>query len=1014
MLDMAWWDRPAGIWTGWMIQMSWQVLVLAIVVWVLTGLLRRSNAALRYALWGLVFIKLVLPPGLGAPWSVGAAVEQGFMGTVQWAAGLQERAKPAPSTAPVQSPVAVPPAGASPKNLAFLPEDVPDNRVAEAPVPSAVAAPRAAEPATVQPRPYARWAMLVWAFVATVLLMVLISQWQEHTKRVLRDSTAAPEELLVWVRTLASRFGLRADVEVRMSPALKVPCVCGLWRSVVVLPMDVTQRLHSSQQADLIAHELAHIKRCDLQTGWLASVLLCLYWFHPAVWLASLYLRREREMACDDKVLYVTRREGTEYASTMLRLAEGFDGSVPAGAGFLGLFEMADNLLQRVRSVADGTRSRRAGWKSVATVGLLALLLIPMGTWAQDPAPASDTAASMDKEIEQYYGKADDEVKRFMKAVATNPRVAGLWLPADAFKDLSGDAREAKVKETLTALDTQQGDAFYKALAEAGALGDPRFLPVLTNIAWDTRPGGQDNRAKWMAVFALGRLGDKKAVPVLIPLLDHYNMDTRMLSRASLVRLTGENFGADKQAWAKWANAQGPDTAISPAILEWASRQSQDKMNNPAAQAQAQAQRQGQGQEAQAKQAELVAAADKEIAEHYAAAAPEVKEYIRWTARQFGMGQMWLPEGSLDSLTPEQREEKVKYLSELLNGEYGRHMCQGLAEAGALKDPRLLAGLKKVAGYQRDGNNYDCRPKWIAVASLARYEDPSSAPMLVDLVDFGNQNVKMWARAAMSRLTGQNLGEDKKAWAEWWNANGKEPKIDVSQLKPWTPPASAGAAAGPAPQIVSTEPAFNAKEVDPSVAVLRVTFDQDMAQSFSWTGGPPAFPETAGAPRWVDKRTCELPVKLEAGRVYRVGFNSKSHQNFKSEAGVPTPPKVLAFATKGAKPEDLEALNPPKVVSMAPEAGAKDVDPKLDKLTVTFDRPMGGGFSWTGSGEAYPESTDKPAWSEDGKTCTMPVRLKPNWNYRLGLNSPSHINFQSEAGVPLQPVEWTFTTGAER
>ena len=42
----------------------------------------------------------------------------------------------------------------------------------------------------------------------------------------------------------------------------------------------------------------------------------------------------------------------------------------------------------------------------------------------------------------------------------------------------------------------------------------------------------------------------------------------------------------------------------------------------------------------------------------------------------------------------------------------------------------------------------------------------------------------------------------------------------------------------------------------------------------------------------------------------------------------------------------------------------------------------------------------------------MPVELKPEWHYRLGLNSPSHKNFQSAAGVPLDPpVIYSFTTG---
>ena len=153
-----------------------------------------------------------------------------------------------------------------------------------------------------------------------------------------------------------------------------------------------------------------------------------------------------------------------------------------------------------------------------------------------------------------------------------------------------------------------------------------------------------------------------------------------------------------------------------------------------------------------------------------------------------------------------------------------------------------------------------------------------------------------------------------------------------------------------------------------------------------------------------------LPVKLEAGKLYRVGINSKSHRNFKSVEGLPVRPQVLAFATKGADASTITGLEPPEAVSLAPGDGDESVSPTLERLTVTFDRPMGGGFSWTGGGDHYPETTGKPEWSADKKTCTLPVKLKPNWDYVLGLNSPSHNNFQSESGVPLEPVAWQFKT----
>jgi hypothetical protein len=98
-----------------------------------------------------------------------------------------------------------------------------------------------------------------------------------------------------------------------------------------------------------------------------------------------------------------------------------------------------------------------------------------------------------------------------------------------------------------------------------------------------------------------------------------------------------------------------------------------------------------------------------------------------------------------------------------------------------------------------------------------------------------------------------------------------------------------------------------------------------------------------------------------------------------------------------------------------PALGAQDVSPDLKELRVTFNVPMAGGFSWTGGGPEYPSVPEgkKPFWTEDHKTCVLPVELKPNSQYRLGLNSPSYKGFKSAGGVPLPPTPYTFKTSAK-
>ncbi|MBN1589226.1 MAG: Ig-like domain-containing protein [Pirellulales bacterium] len=219
------------------------------------------------------------------------------------------------------------------------------------------------------------------------------------------------------------------------------------------------------------------------------------------------------------------------------------------------------------------------------------------------------------------------------------------------------------------------------------------------------------------------------------------------------------------------------------------------------------------------------------------------------------------------------------------------------------------------------------------------------------------------------------------------------------------------------PRIVSTSPKVGATDVDPSLSEITVTFDRDMGGGFSWTGGGPDYPPGAENKKvhWRDKRTCVLPVKLKPGHYYRVGINSDSFRNFSSVHGVAADPSEIYFTTKGATADVKSRTSKPRIVSMNPPNGATDVDPNLKFIRVTFDQPMGRGFSWTGGGPHFPEGRPgkKPRWIKNGTACLLPVKLKPGWDYRLGLNSPSFKNFKSRSGVALDPVVYTFRTRDE-
>jgi hypothetical protein len=128
-------------------------------------------------------------------------------------------------------------------------------------------------------------------------------------------------------------------------------------------------------------------------------------------------------------------------------------------------------------------------------------------------------------------------------------------------------------------------------------------------------------------------------------------------------------------------------------------------------------------------------------------------------------------------------------------------------------------------------------------------------------------------------------------------------------------------------------------------------------------------------------------------------------------------PRLVSFFNEYAKgfgeQQALLAAKRPKVVSMTPANGARNVDPGLKAITVVFDRTMKNSWAMVGGGPHYPETTGKPHYDAKRTTWTVPVKLKPDWSYEFRLNFGGYDAFRSEDDVPLEPVLVTFTTGKE-
>lgn len=121
---------------------------------------------------------------------------------------------------------------------------------------------------------------------------------------------------------------------------------------------------------------------------------------------------------------------------------------------------------------------------------------------------------------------------------------------------------------------------------------------------------------------------------------------------------------------------------------------------------------------------------------------------------------------------------------------------------------------------------------------------------------------------------------------------------------------------------------------------------------------------------------------------------------------------ILAFFAVSTFLSGTTDSTPPKVISTNPANGDQTVDPSLSTLSVTFSEPMmDGNWSWAYTKkESFPEVTGQPRYEDNHTRNVLPVKLEPNKEYEIWINSRRFKNFKDKAGNPSEPYRLVFKT----
>ena len=154
--------------------------------------------------------------------------------------------------------------------------------------------------------------ILLWLIGAAVLFFYFACVYLIFSYQLSKADTYYDDEVFKTLDQYKILLGIRRKVSIVRygdSSMLK-----GFYRPTIIIP-----RGYFGEELKLaIIHELCHLKNNDILTNFFSTILLCLNWYNPIIWICHSVFRRDIELLCDQRVLQVSS-EKKEYATLLLK-----------------------------------------------------------------------------------------------------------------------------------------------------------------------------------------------------------------------------------------------------------------------------------------------------------------------------------------------------------------------------------------------------------------------------------------------------------------------------------------------------------------------------------------------------------------------------------------------------------------------------------------------------------------------------------------------------------------------
>ncbi len=195
------------------------------------------------------------------------------------------------------------------------------------------------------------------------------------------------EQLLNTFEFLLKKMKLNRSVKIFYSALVKIPTAIGYLKPVILLPLSFASGLTQNQIEAVLAHEIAHIKRNDFIVNIIQTIAEIIFFYHPAAWLISSFIRKERENCCDDYAIGICGNS-VEYSKALLAIQQTNEQTTSFVLAAVG---NDNNLFRRIKRMNDKRENQNAYGIKFAAFAILAVFVGVVSLYSESSNNRNET-----------------------------------------------------------------------------------------------------------------------------------------------------------------------------------------------------------------------------------------------------------------------------------------------------------------------------------------------------------------------------------------------------------------------------------------------------------------------------------------------------------------------------------------------------------------------------------------------------------------------------------------------